>query len=84
MADSDNALAQSELDDLLSIHGLLGEGDKNGVALIGELENAILDSGKLQLAQWRALRDKLKAIERLIPHIDLIIELRERRGVRHV
>ncbi len=82
MAESDNALAQSELDDLLRIHGLLGEGDKNGVALIDELENAILDSGKLQLAQWRALRDKLKAIERLIPHIDLIIELRERRGVR--
>ncbi len=78
----DNALAQQELDDLLRIHDLIAEGEKSGTALVDELENAILDSGKLSLAQWRSLRDKLKAIERLVPHIDLIIELRERRGVR--
>ena len=78
----DNTLAQQELDDLLRIHDLIAEGEKSGTALVDELENAILDSGKLSLAQWRSLRDKLKAIERLVPHIDLIIELRERRGVR--
>lgn len=82
MADSGNALAQQELDELLRIHDLIAEGEKTGTALVDELENAILDSGRLSLAQWRALRDKLKAIERLVPHIDLIIELRERRGVR--
>lgn len=82
MPEPDNTLAQQELDELLAIHDLLAEGEKNGTALVDELENAILDSGKLSLAQWRVLRDKLKAIERLIPHIDLIIELRERRGVR--
>ena len=82
MAESDNALAQQELDDLLRIHDLITDGDKSGTALVDELENAILDSGKLSLAHWRALRDKLKAIERLVPHINLIIELRERRGVQ--
>ena len=80
MADPDNSLAQSELDDLLRIHGLLAEGEKNGVALIDELENAILDSGKLSLAQWRALRDKLKAIERLIPHRRPLIMVDRVRG----
>ncbi len=82
MSESENGLAQDELDELLRIHDLIADGDKTGTALVDELENAILDSGKLSLAQWRQLRDKLKAIERLVPHIDLIIELRERRGVR--
>jgi len=82
MSEPDNVLAQQELDDLLRIHDLIAEGEKTGTALVDELENAILDNGKLSLAQWRALRDKRKAIERLVPHLDLIIELRERRGVR--
>ncbi len=82
MSGPDNVLAQQELDDLLRIHDLIAEGEKTGTALVDELENAILDNGKLSLAQWRALRDKRKAIERLVPHLDLIIELRERRGVR--
>jgi len=82
MSEPDNVLAQQELDDQLRIHDLIAEGEKIGTALVDELENAILDNGKLSLAQWRALRDKRKAIERLVPHLDLIIELRERRGVR--
>jgi len=82
MSEPDNVLAQQELDDQLRIHDLIAEGEKTGTALVDELENAILDNGKLSLAQWRALRDKRKAIERLVPHLDLIIELRERRGVR--
>ena len=44
---------------------------------MAEIRTAILDSGKLSLTDWRKLRTKLREIERLIPHIDLIIELKE-------
>jgi hypothetical protein len=78
-----NTLDQSELDDLLRINGFLSdEGRASGKTLIDELQDAILDSGKLTLPQWKDLRERLREIEKVIPHIDLIIQLRERRGDR--
>ena len=82
-SDSKDIIDQSELDDLLRINGFLAdEGKASGKSLVDELQDAILDSGKLTLSQWKALRSRLQEIERLIPHIDLIIQLRERRGDR--
>lgn len=78
-----DSLDQNELDDLLRINGFIAdEGKVSGRALIDELQEAILDSGKLSLRQWKDLRSRLQEIERLIPHIDLIIALRERRADR--
>ena len=37
------------------------------------------NSGKLKLKEWHTLRRKLQEIEELIPHIDLIIRLKEQR-----
>ena len=74
----DATLHQDELDQLLRSGGLLAE-DAGQRSLIDELNDAILDSGRLSLKEWRALRGRLKVIERLIPHIDLIIELKARR-----
>jgi hypothetical protein len=80
-----DALDQHELDDLLRINGFLSDDNtKSGKSLIAELQDAILDSGKLSLPQWKELRSRLQEIEQLIPHIDLIIKLRERRGDRKV
>ncbi len=77
----DNTLDQNELDQLLLINGFLGESTLEGgrKSLIDEIRNAILDSGKLSHREWRALRDRLREIEQLIPTIDLIIELKARR-----
>ncbi|MFM2091706.1 MAG: hypothetical protein RLZZ127_2195 [Planctomycetota bacterium] len=70
-------LEQSELDRLLLINGLLADSTEHGsTSLVDEIRDAILDSGKLSHREWKALRDRLKEIERLIPHIDLIIELK--------
>ena len=78
-----DALDQGELDDLLRINGFLAdEGKISGRTLVDELHEAILDSGKLTLRQWKDMRSRLQEIERLIPHIDLIITLRERRTDR--
>ncbi|MBN8525449.1 MAG: hypothetical protein J0M02_08945 [Planctomycetes bacterium] len=78
-----DALDQGELDALLRINGFLAdEGKSSGRTLVEELQEAILDSGKLSLRQWKDLRSRLQEIERLIPHIDLIISLRERRADR--
>jgi hypothetical protein len=78
-----DALDQHELDELLRINGFLSDDAKSGgKSLIAELQDAILDSGKLSLPQWKELRSRLQEIEQLIPHIDLIIKLRERRGDR--
>jgi hypothetical protein len=83
MPDIKDTIDQNELDDLLRINGFLSdEGKGSGKNLIVELQDAILDSGKLTLPQWRELRSRLQEIERLIPHIDLIITLRERRNDR--
>jgi hypothetical protein len=78
---SKNTIDQSELDDLLRINGLLGdEKGRAGKSLIEELQDAILDSGKLSIDQWRELRNRLRDIEALVPTIDLIIRLKGRRG----
>lgn len=78
-----DALDQGELDELLRINGFLADDGKvSGRTLVDELHEAILDSGKLTLRQWKDLRSRLQEIERLIPHIDLIIALRERRADR--
>jgi hypothetical protein len=80
MPPKDATLHQDELDQLLRAGGLLEEGRDGGQrSLIDELNDAILDSGRLSLKEWRALRARLKEIERLVPHIDLIIELKSRR-----
>jgi hypothetical protein len=75
-----NTIEQSELDQLLQITGFLNDQvGPNQKSLVEEIEDAVLDSGKLSYAEWVALRDRLKAIERLIPHIDLIIQLKAQR-----
>ncbi len=76
-----NAIDQSELDELLLLNGFLTEEAADGTrkSLLDEIRDAVLDSGKLSLREWRALRDRLKEIERLIPHIDLIIDLKSSR-----
>lgn len=68
-------ISQADVDGLLHINELI-ERDEND-SLVCELKAAILDSGKLALIQWEALRDHLREIEELIPHIDLIIKLKK-------
>ncbi len=78
------AIDQQELDQLLLINGFLSDDatEGRGKSLVDEIKDAVLDSGKLSLKEWRALRDRLKEIERMIPHIDLIIDLKSsRRGL---
>lgn len=70
-------ISQDDLDNLLHINELI-QRDEND-SLVCELKHAILDSGKLALIQWEALRDHLREIEELIPHIDLIIKLKKER-----
>lgn len=73
-------VSQDEIDDLLTIADFIETQEKkDGHSLIGELKSAILDSGKLKLKEWHILRRKLHEIEELIPHIDLIIRLKEQR-----
>ena len=74
-------LDQGELDQLLRINGFLEEDLGDGrKSLIDEIKDAILDSGKLSLPEWKALRARLRDIESLIPTIDLIIQLKNSRG----
>ena len=77
----DNLLSQEEINDLLTINGFISEG-KESKSLIEEIKDAILDSGRLQLSEWKSLRARLKEIERLIPHIDLIIDLKQKAKYR--
>jgi hypothetical protein len=72
----DNLISQEEINELLTINGFIRDG-KEQKSLIDQIKDAILDSGKLQLSEWKSLRNRLKEIERLIPHIDLIIELKQ-------
>jgi len=67
-------LSQDELDNLLQLNEFIE--DQKNHTLITELKKAILDSGKLKLAQWESLREHISEIEELIPHIDLIIKLK--------
>lgn len=68
-------ISQADLDDLLRINEFIEQQDEN--SLISELKRAILDSGKLELVQWQSLRNHIREIEELIPHIDLIIKLKK-------
>lgn len=72
-----NLLSQDEINELLTINGFISERSEKK-SLIDEIKDALLDSGKLQLSEWKSLRARLKEIERLIPHIDLIIELKQK------
>ena len=73
-------VSQAEIDDLLTIAEFIENQDKKaGHSLIEEIKSAVLDSGKLTLKEWHTLRRKLHEIEELIPHIDLIIRLKEQR-----
>lgn len=69
-------ISQDEMDSLLS--GFVSEADGTHEDLIEEIYDAILDSGKLSLMQWVKLREKLRQIEELVPHIDLIIRLKSK------
>lgn len=68
-------ISQAELDNLLHINEFLEQEDDD--SLVSEIKQAILDSGKLELNQWQSLRDHIREIEELIPHIDLIIKLKK-------
>lgn len=67
-------ISQSDLDNLLRISEFIEQRDEN--SLVSEVKKAILDSGKLEIFQWESLRDHIREIEELIPHIDLIIKLK--------
>ena len=68
-------ISQADLDNLLRISEFIDQ--QNESSLVSELKQAILDSGKLELTQWESLRDHIREIEELIPHIDLIIKLKK-------
>lgn len=74
-------VSQNEIDDLMAIADFIDNKDKktDNHSLIEEIKSAVLDSGKLSLHEWNALRRKLHEIESLIPHIDLIIRLKEQK-----
>ena len=75
MAKVEEIISQDDIDSLLRINEFIEHDDEN--SLVEELKQAILDSGKLELYQWQALRDQLHEIEQLIPHIDLILKLKK-------
>jgi hypothetical protein len=78
MAKADNTediFSQDDIDSLLRINEFIEPDDEN--SLVEELKQAILNSGKLELDQWQSLRNHLRKIEELIPHIDLIIKLKK-------
>lgn len=68
-------ISQDDIDSLLRINEFIEPDDEN--SLVEELKQAILDSAKLELDQWQTLREQLREIEVLIPHIDLIIKLKK-------
>jgi len=74
-------ISQNEIDELLTIADFIDSKDENKSdhSLVEEIKSAILDSGKLSLREWSALRKKLLEIEELIPHIDLIIRLKDQK-----
>jgi hypothetical protein len=74
-ANLEQIISQEEMNKLLRIDEFIKQSDES--SLISELKKAILDSGKLELEQWRSLRAQLLQIEELIPHIDLIIKLKQ-------
>ena len=76
-SESESLISQDELDNLLKVSELIAADQRSGKSLVEEIKEALLDSGKLELHEWQALRSKLREIEALIPHIDFIIQLKE-------
>jgi hypothetical protein len=74
-------ISQEEVDHLLRLSGFLADGNGISRSLIDEIEEAILDSGKLSVQEWITLRSRLREVERLAPTIDLIIALKQKRPV---
>ena len=74
---TDALLSQQEVDNMLHINTLLESRQNGANSLVGDLKRAILNSGKLDLGQWKRLREQLMEIEAYIPHIDLIVRLKE-------
>jgi len=68
-------VSQDEIDKLIGISDFICE-EEGGHSLADEIRDALLDSGKLTLSEWRSLRDRLREIEELGPHIDFIIGLK--------
>jgi len=77
---AEDIISQDDIDTLLRISEFIEAGGES--SLITELKQAILDSGKLELYQWQSLREQLKEIETLIPHIDLIIKLKKETSIQ--
>ncbi len=69
-------ISQEDMNNLLE--SFVSEEDGSHESLIEEIHEAILDSGRLSLMQWVSLREKLREIETLIPHIDLLIRLKSK------
>lgn len=74
-------ISQEEVDRLLRLSGFLADDDGTHRSLIDEIEEAILDSGKLSLPEWITLRSRLREVERLAPTIDLMIALKQKRPI---
>ncbi len=76
MAQTKDIISQADIDNLLHINEFIEQQQND--SLVSELKQAILNSGKLELSQWQALRSHIQEIEELIPHIDLIIKLKKK------
>lgn len=48
--------------------------------IIGKFYEAILDPKGLSLDEWLGIQESIKEIERLSPHIELIVRLRKERN----
>ena len=70
------SISQDAMDSLLS--NFVSEEIGSNESLMDEIHEAILDSGRLSLMQWVSLREKLREIEELVPHIDLLIKLKSK------
>jgi hypothetical protein len=77
MDDEIQLLCQDDIDELIQISGLLDSRKNAGKSLYSEICKAILDSGKLDLDEWRALHSSIDEIVTLMAHIELIIKLKE-------
>jgi type I site-specific restriction-modification system R (restriction) subunit len=72
----ENLISQEEVDRLLRISDFISETNEASKSLADEIKEAILDSGRLSLVEWKSLRQRLAEIEELIPHIDLLVKLK--------
>lgn len=66
-------LSQNEVDSLL-MRFISKQVEQK--TLVEEIKEALLDSAKLSLAEWHELRDRIREIEELSPHIDAIIKFK--------